>query len=214
MLVNPNRARAFHLLVATGLHGHLWHGCTWTEEQIRVVRHLLPGLPADVSFELALAVLLSRRHSNAIADICRKLTCSNEQRETTVWLAEHQADLDAPAEIGLAELKRLMAHAAFAELRTLAHLRYRDLPDGASRLEVLARRLASIRPEAVTPPAWVTGADLQERGIAPGPVYGYVLDKLYTAQLNETLPDRVAALQMLERLLGEVSSIDPGQQGQ
>ncbi|NUQ48977.1 MAG: CCA tRNA nucleotidyltransferase, partial [Phycisphaerae bacterium] len=42
---------------------------------------------------------------------------------------------------------------------------------------------------------------LQERGVAPGPVYKRVLDAVYTAQLDERLSSRDEALALLDRLL-------------
>jgi hypothetical protein len=47
----------------------------------------------------------------------------------------------------------------------------------------------------------VTGADLAERGVKPGPIYKRLLDELYTRQLDESLTTRAEGLRLLDELL-------------
>jgi hypothetical protein len=180
--------------------------------EVETALRRLPRLPDDASFELALAVLLGNRTPREVDDVCRRLTCSNEQRSAIVWLVAHQRALLDPAGPTLAEMKRLMAHPRFPALRAAADAQYAELDDGDARREALTLRLAEIRPECVAPPPWVTGADLLERGVQPGPLYGAVLTELYTQQLDERLESREAALQALRTLLenaGGVAGILP-----
>lgn len=201
MFAHPARRRAWALLGECGLLPYLWSGAAWDAAQLRRVETLLGRLPAEAPFELALAVVLAWRPPTDIQRIARDLTLSNEQRETTAWLVAHQTDLDDPAAPSLGDFKRLMAGPAFPALQMLARARYEDMPDGAQRQAALARRAAAIRPEAVQPPPLVTGEDLLERGVEPGPVYREVLDALYTRQLEEVLQSRAAALRTLDELL-------------
>jgi len=206
MLAHPMRRRAFEMLVDGGLLPHLWEGARWRPEQIAAGSELLARLPQRAPFPLVLAVLLADRGITEIQRICRVLTCSNEQRETIVWLVAHQADLDEPERMSLAELKRLLAHPAFADLRAWAEARYTEMPDAERRREILARRVSAIPSEAVQPPPLVTGDDLVARGVKPGPIYKRLLDALYTRQLNETLTERKQALLLLDELLPERST--------
>jgi len=201
MLTHPTRRRAFEGLAETGLLPFLWPGAAWTAEQIRAGSRMLARLPPRVSFALALAVLLSDRSTREVHEICRALTCSNEQREAVAWLCEHQRDLDDPERPSLAELKRLLAHAAFGDLRCWAEARYAELPEGPQRLEALQRRVAAIPAEALRPAPLVSGDDLLARGVEPGPIYKEVLEELYTRQLNDLLRTRQEGLQALEELL-------------
>ena len=203
MLTHPTRRRAFDLLAETGLLPHLCKGATWRADQIAAGGALLARLPRRVSFPLAFAVLIADRGTKAIQQICRALTCSNEQRQQIVWLSEHHADLDDPRRISLAGLKRLMAHPAFADLRAWTEARYRELPDGELRCATLARRLSAVAPDAIQPPPFVTGDDLAARGVKPGPIYRKLLDALYTRQLDESLTTRAEALRLLEELLAD-----------
>lgn len=210
MLTHPTRQRAFELLVKCGLHPYLWEGAGWQADQIMAAGRLLGRLPQRASFPLALAALIVDRTPGAIQAICRALTCSNEQRETVMWLVEHHVDLDDPATLSLATLKRLLAHPAFSDLQAWAETRYPASSEHAPRRELLARRIADIKPEAIQPPPLVTGDDLVTRGIKPGPIYRRVLETLYARQLDETLKTRQAGLRMLDALLAEWRENDAG----
>jgi poly(A) polymerase len=201
MLSDANRAKAFDLLDQTGLLGSLWPAATWSAERVEAARKLVARLPAEARFELAFAALVLDRTLAEIHDIARALTFSNDEREEVAWLVEHQADLDNPAAVQLAGLKRLMAYRAFADLRQLALARWAGDSAAAAWPAALQTRLAAIPPEAVQPPPLVTGDDLTARGIPPGPVYKEVLEVLYTRQLDEELRSREPALAALDELL-------------
>jgi poly(A) polymerase len=203
MLTHPARRRVFDLLAESGLLAYLWAGATWRPDQIAAGGALLGRLPPRVSFALALAALIRDRGAREVQEICRALTCSNEQREAVAWLIAHHADLDDPARISLANLKCLLAHPAQSDLRAWAAARYHELPDGAQRQAVLARRIESIAPEALQPAPLVTGGDLAARGVKPGPIYRKLLDALYRRQLDETLTTRSAGLRVLDELLAQ-----------
>lgn len=198
---HPSRRRAWSLLSECGLLGYLWAGAGWQPEQMRWIDAFLERLPPEAPFELVMATLLADREPVEIERVARGLTLSNEQRETTLWLAAHQADLDDPQAPSLAGLKRLMASPAFEVLRMLARARALDRPDGPARQARLDERIASIAPAAVQPPPLVTGNDLLDRGVAPGPVYKEILDLVYAQQLDEVLGSREEALRVLDDTL-------------
>lgn len=201
MLAHPSRRAAVELMHRAALLPHLVPGLSWTDSQVAAVLVRLERLPADATFEAAMACLLAEFSSEATNEACRRLTCSNEQRETIRWLVANQAALDQPGRIELAALKRLMAHPAFGDLRSIAAGRFEDLADGRTRSAALQRRLDAIDPASVQPAPLVTGDDLHALGLAPGPVYKELLDELYTAQLNEQLQSREDAMNALHRAL-------------
>ncbi|MGD8450762.1 MAG: CCA tRNA nucleotidyltransferase [Phycisphaerae bacterium] len=200
-LGNRRRARALRLLRETGLLPYLWAGATWHEEHLDRAQTLLERLPADAGFELALAVLLADRDHREVRDLGPLLALANRQRDTIAWLVQHHANLDDADAPTLADFKRLLADPAFPALRQFAEARYGDLPDGPQRQAALATRIAAIPSEAISPAPLVTGDDLTARGIPPGPIYGDLLETLYTEQLGEVLTTREAALARLATLL-------------
>lgn len=201
MLSHPSRREAWRLLAECGLLPYLWPGAGWDTAQRSAVDALLSYLPGHAPFELVLAICLADRPPREVERVARDLTLSNEQREATAWLVAHRADLDEPFAPTLAEVKRLMAHRAFAALVMWARGRYRDGGGGAARAAELDARLAAIPPAAVQPPPLVTGDDLIASGLTPGPAYKRILDALYTQQLDERLATRDQALAELARLV-------------
>jgi poly(A) polymerase len=202
MLGHANRAGAWRLLDEAGLLPHLVAGVEWSPAQAAGVTEALARLPADAPFELALAVAAAAFTPAQVQELCRGLTCSNDQRATVAWLVAHQSDLDEPDAPTLAALKRLLACPAFALLETLAGVRYAALADGAARAAALRQRVRAINPAAVAPPPLVTGDDLAALGVPPGPCYRDVLEQVYTAQLDERLVSREEALALAAQLLG------------
>lgn len=201
MLSHAARARAVELMADARLLEHLWPDASWPPAALATACARLARLPPAAPFELSLAVLLADRGKAEVVQICRALTCSNEQRETIVWLVEHQTDLDEPAAPSLAALKRLMANPAFPLLRELAALRHAEHADGAARSRALSERVAAIPAEQVAPPPLVTGEDLLERGLPQGPAYKRILEELYVRQLDLEFTTRPAALHALDEII-------------
>ncbi len=200
MLTDAGRQRAWELLREAGLVPHLWDGADRTLARTPSVAELLGRLPDCVSFELVLAVLALPSPDEA-RHIGRQLRTSNDHADAAVWLVQHHADADEPARLSLAELKRLMAGPAFDDLLQLLRARLDASGKDDSAWRKLRDRAAAVAPEQVTPPPLVTGSDLIQRALGPGPAFGGLLDAVYDAQLNEEIQDRPAALAMLDRLL-------------
>lgn len=203
MFAHAARARAFALMEECELLSQLWDGADWRADELALARTQLPALAADAWFETTMCVLLQRRASDEIGRICRALACSNQQRETILWLVEQRAALDDPGAPSLAELKRLMAHPAFGQLRHIAAVRWREQSDGGRLDAALGTRVSAIDPEQVQPAPLVRGGDLAARGVPSGPAYKRLLDRLYERQLNEELRERDEALRALNELVAQ-----------
>jgi poly(A) polymerase len=202
----PSRGAALRLLIDTGVVNHLCAGLRWTPEQAAAGLAVVEQLPAEAGFELVLAVMLSDRTEDEVHEVGRKLTCSNEQRETVAWLRGHQADLDQPASPSLADLKRLMAHPAFTSLRQWTAVRHAAMSDGSARAAELERRVNAIAAESIEPAPFIKGNDIAARGIKPGPIYSQLLDEFYTLQLDERITNRAEALAALDERLRQIDS--------
>jgi poly(A) polymerase len=201
ILAHPTRAQALALLEENALLPHLWEGAALDDADWVVARRDWPHLAEDAWFETTMGVLLQNRCPSEIERICRELTCSNQQRETVLWLVQHRASLDDPAAPPLSGLKRLMTHPAFDQLCQIARLRWRERGDEVSLAATLRGRKGAIAPDQVRPDPFVRGGDLASRGLRPGPAYKQLLDRLYERQLDEELEDRADALRALDELL-------------
>jgi hypothetical protein len=68
-------------------------------------------------------------------------------------------------------------------------------------VEYCERLLVEWGPEVLTPEPLLTGDDLKEMGLEPGPLFKKLLAAVRDAQLDATIRTRDEARQMVERLL-------------
>ena len=129
---------------------------------------------------------------------------SNQEREHVAWLVEHQAALKDAAARPLAALKRLLASPYRDELIELARASAAAAGVESEDVAFVLRFLEEHGPEDINPPPLISGADLMEHGLVPGPEFQRLLDLVRDAQLNEEVHDREEALQLLRRLLDEM----------
>ncbi len=201
MLCSPGRATGMRLLAESGLLAYAipagGAGTAWPVELVTIAQKRLAALPTEADFACAMAASLADWPAERVDALCREMTCSNELRKQVVWLLAALPQAYQASELSLADLKRLMASGYFENLEHLlrANLAARQKSD--EPWQVLRQRSAAIQPETVQPPPLVGGDDLKALSIAPGPIYKKILDVVYTAQLNEQLADRDAAMAML-----------------
>ncbi len=150
----------------------------------------------EPSFELAFSVLLLGV-SNVEA-ICRRLKLSNDELEKTAWLVRQQAALLEPDKLSLAQLKRLLAHPFHDDLLALTRVMLFAQQADLQPVLFCEKFLEETPPEVLNPPSFVTGNDLIELGLQPGPRFKQLLDEARDAQLNLELTDRATALNWIE----------------
>ncbi|RIK64581.1 MAG: metal-dependent phosphohydrolase [Planctomycetota bacterium] len=204
MLSHSGRARAFGELRESGLLGYLWPTAKEILASADRSHAMLEALPANARFEAALAAILHGTHRAYVEEACDSLRCSNDTKRDVAWLVAHECDLDDPARVRLADLKLLMANAAFPDLLALFGAKLRALGYPPTAFEEVSRRAEAVLPQDVAPPPLVTGNDLAAMGVGQGPIYKKILDRVYYAQLNGDIADAPAALQMARRLADEL----------
>ncbi len=208
ILADPSRATAWELLATLGLVEHLTVEWRPTVAQIDAVARRLAALADEpVSPHLALAVVLRAESPARIEEIGRAMRLSNKLIETTAWLVRSLATLLDEGRLELADLKTLMAPAAWPELLEL--LRVECATNAAAPIGLYERvrdRAARIEPDRIAPPPLLTGDDLSSMGLAPGPRFGEILKAVYRAQLNEQIATPEQARQLAERLIADDSS--------
>jgi poly(A) polymerase len=213
MLSVSQRARAVQLLCETGVVMNLIEPSPWDERAVDEARPLLSAAfterrstgVGEHGLELLLTCLLRGQQKSAIDAACRRLTLTNQERECVHWLIEQSGELQRPEGVPLWRFKLLAADARFAALRQMEHGRIvADGGDIGAWEAAVESRVAAIPPEQLTPPPFVVGDDLLQRGLPQGPVYKCVLDALYHEQLDERLRTRDEALQRLNEILREL----------
>lgn len=203
ILTEPTRAIGWSLMVETGLRGHLaasWRRDQDDEERLRARLTALPNRLIDPA--LALSATLVRRPRREVIAVCRDLRLSNRLTHAVAWLVGSLPAVHQSSALGLAELKLLMAEAAWPLLLDLLAADVSASGGDLYTVERLRSRASNMAPGDVTPPPLLTGDDLTALGVPAGPRMGELLKSLYHAQLNETIVTRDQAVALLRGLLG------------
>ncbi len=127
--------------------------------------------------------------------ICRNLRFSNEEIEQIEALvANHLRFKDVP-QMRTATLKRFVRLPRFEEHMELHRLDCLASHGSLEMYNFVGKFLAETPPEMVHPPKLVTGDDLRDMGLVPGPRFKEILLAVEEAQLEGRLNDRESALQ-------------------
>lgn len=202
ILAAPSRAIAWGLLIESGLRPHL--AANWTEHAQRdaLARSRLAALPTrTVDVALALAATLRDYTSDEINLITADFKLSNKLSEGTTWLVSSLNQAIANPEMELADLKGLMVDGEWSNLLRLLDAETTLQPPLIATSKRIRKRANEVAPDQIAPPPFVTGYDLGELGLKPGPRLGEILKSLYRAQLNEQLLDKDQAIQMAKSLV-------------
>ncbi len=206
ILIRSSRAAGWHQLCAVGLLPHLWRGAeSLVASHAEIEKRLGSYPPRAVSFELGLAGVLLGRSAGAIRDACSSLRTSNETRDAVGWLCRNEPRLHDDARVSMADLKFLMANERFGELLRLLAASLKATGASLAPHRRLKRRASAIPPEAVAPPPLLSGEDLLAMHVPQGPIYRFVLERVYRDQLDLAIATRAAALELAKRLIAEAS---------
>ena len=151
---------------------------------------VLSGLPEMATRVVALmTVVLDASTPDwkaAIRTLRSRLMLSNEETDALLWIAEKLPLLEKWENLTKATFKRILADNRWADLESL----YLADPENAEEVLAFSERVASLREEGVAPAPLVTGAELIQMGVSPGPAFKKWLDELYDRQLEGELATR------------------------
>lgn len=201
MLREPTRAAAWSLLVETGLAAHLVSGWATKPDEDALIHARLAALPAvPLEAALGLAAMLCARPPSEVAGLGSTLRLSNRLCKAVVWMVASLPSVRHEASLELAELKMLMAKESWPALLALLRADLVARGESPAPQERLERRAAAIAPDRVAPPPFLTGDDLRDMGMSPGPRMGDVLRAVYRAQLAEAITVQEEAIAMARDL--------------
>jgi len=134
-------------------------------------------------------------------EILRRLRFSNDEVSAiTACIANHMAFKDAP-NMRVSTLKRLLARPTFLEELELHRI---DCSSCHGQLDIhafLTAKMTEFSQEEIKPKPLLTGNDLQQLGIKPGPSMGKILHQLMDEQLEGKFTDRDGALARARELV-------------
>lgn len=199
-----------------------WHpeGDVYTHTLI-----MLDMLAEDAPLELCLAVLLhdiakppcrsidpdGRIRFNGhdamgaqMADtILRRLRYPNHVIDAVVPMVARHMQFMNVQKMRVAKLKRFMAEPTFDRELELHRVDCGSSNGFTDNYEFLQAKAAEFAAEPLIPPPLVSGKDLIQLGLKPGPRFKEILETIQTEQLEGRILEREEAMEMLKRLAGE-----------
>ncbi len=127
------------------------------------------------------------------AGICRRLRVPNQQLHTVVELVRQHLRFMHVQQMREAKLKRFLRQDDFGEHLELHRVDCLASHGDLSAYEFCQRRLEELSEEEIKPHPFLTGHDLIELGLEPGPVFGELLSKIEDQQLEGGLRSREEA---------------------
>jgi poly(A) polymerase len=183
-----------------------------------------PAAPPPVSFPLALAALLhdvgkprtvgrtpdrytfhGHEHvgKRLAGEISERLRLSNAERERVEWLVERHQYLSDARQMKTSKLKPILAHPGIRELLALHRADALAWGRSTDHVEYCEGLLAEWSMADLNPPPLLTGHDLIQHGLEPGPRFKHLLERLREAQLDGVVKTPAEAMQLVESWLAE-----------
>ena len=207
VLAHPTRMQGFRLLGQTGLLAVVFpEVMSQAGESMEQIAATLSHLPQAASFELAFAAMLQqvpssvfeprteREASGTLWEITRRLKLSSDEMTAIAWLVGHLDCWNDAEEQTAAQLKRVLAHPLSLDLRSLIRAVRTAACLPLTSIQFVDDFAARHTAKQINPPELVTGRDLIEQGLAPGPRFKELLETIRDAQLNGEITSREEAL--------------------
>jgi poly(A) polymerase len=136
--------------------------------------------------------------------ICRALRFSNEDTEQIETLVANHMRFKDVKEMRTATLKRFVRLPRFDEHMELHRLDCLACHENLEAYNFMRQFLVETPREIVSPPKLITGDDLKDMDLIPGPRFREILDAVEEAQLEGRLLDRESALQFARFLASKL----------
>lgn len=136
-------------------------------------------------------------------EIATRLRMSRADKERITWLVHHHMVFLQVAKMRRSTLRRYLAHPGFAELHGLHKADRLGGNGDLTTWEIVEEARLGFVEQPAHPPPLVTGQDLIDLGIEPGPIFTKILGEVETAQLEDEVSTREEALTLMRSLAGQ-----------
>lgn len=129
-----------------------------------------------------------------VAEVLKRLKASNDTIDGVLEVLKNQHRFEQVQEMREGVLKMFIARKSFALEFELYSLYCRQAGEGKDNCRFLNEKIKSYSSEDLAPPPFLSGHDLIELGLDPGPKMKPVLDEAYLLQLEGRHKNREEAL--------------------
>ena len=140
------------------------------------------------------------------AKICDRLKTSNAEKDRIVWLVLKHLYFKDAQKMRLSKLKRLLAEEGYPELAELCRIDALASSGDLSDYHYCQEMFSKLSHEEVKPKPLITGHDLIDMGLKPGPVFKDILMKIEDEQLEGNLKTKEAAIEMAKLLIYQMNT--------
>ena len=140
------------------------------------------------------------------AKICDRLKTSNAEKDRIVWLVLKHLYFKDAQKMRLSKLKRLFAEEGYPALAALCRIDALASSGDLSDYHYCQEMFSKLSHEEVKPKPLITGHDLIDMGLKPGPVFKDILTKIEDEQLEGNLNTKEAAIEKVKTLIYQVKT--------
>jgi len=133
--------------------------------------------------------------------ILRRLRYPNEVIDHAVFMIGRHMTFMHVQQMRVAKVRRFMGAATFEKEMELHRVDCASSNGFTDNYEFLRAKELEFANEPVLPPPLVTGRDLIDRGLKPGPRFREILEEIQNEQLEGRLQSREEACELLERII-------------
>lgn len=190
ILTEGGAARGFDLMAESGLLGTIFPEVIWNDHLRSALRMIERGAAPDFAY----GVLWHESGVDAARRGAARLRMSNAHTAHILGLVGQQPVFDTVEEMPVAALKRFVRQPRFSD-----HLALRRIHGGESDSAAVfvGSRLAEWADRDLHPEPLISGTDLINLNLPPGPSFRTILDAVEDAQLDGRLSDRDSALEFV-----------------
>ncbi|MFV1964387.1 MAG: CCA tRNA nucleotidyltransferase [Pirellulaceae bacterium] len=212
MLYHPNCHSAVELLRQTNLLAALLpelgaptNNDAW-QTTVAILKIVEPP-----SFAVPVAVLLRdiglppETGKKCVRTICRRWRLTNDERDRILRCLERETVLRTACRVPWPRLQRVLVGPGIEESLIHAEAVARVVNGDVSGIEY-CRQKRALPADQWNPDPLISGNDLKEMGIAPGPGYRQILDHVRDAQLLHAIKCREDALRLAEEAYRKMNS--------
>ncbi len=134
-------------------------------------------------------------------EILQRLKYPNAVIDDVAFMVSRHMQFMHVQDMRVAKLKRFMVAPTFPHELELHRVDCASSNGFTDNLEFLIAKREEFANEPIVPPPFITGRDLIDRGLEPGPVFREILEDAQTEQLEGSLKSRAAALTWLDQRL-------------
>ncbi len=143
-------------------------------------------------------------HESVGADMAEQIMTNlrydNKTIETVKEMVQHHMQFKDVPKMRESTLKRMMSRPTFPLELELHRIDCASSHGDLSHYDFLKHLIETMPPEQIDPPAFISGRDLLAMGLRPGKEIGRILEAVRLAQLEESVQNRIEAMDMARKL--------------